>query len=73
MRMVASSAAIALISCHRGLNSSAGAEGVGRSATQAFVISFVTILVINFFLSLFFNQLGTLIWGPDQPRFTPRA
>lgn len=45
--------AIALIACHRGLNSSAGAEGVGRSATESFVASFVAILVIDFFLAIF--------------------
>ncbi len=44
--------AIALISCHRGLNSQAGAEGVGRAATEAFVASFVVILVLDFFLAL---------------------
>jgi len=36
-------AAIALVSCHRGLNSRAGAEGVGRAATEAFVASFIVI------------------------------
>src|SRR5258708_6621383 len=36
-------AAIALISCHRGLNSQGGAEGVGRASTEAFVASFVAI------------------------------
>ena len=45
-------AAIALISCHRGLNSRPGAEGVGRSATEAFVASFVVILVLDFFLAI---------------------
>jgi phospholipid/cholesterol/gamma-HCH transport system permease protein len=44
--------AIALISCHRGLNSQPGAEGVGRSATEAFVASFVAILVLDFFLAI---------------------
>lgn len=44
---------IALISCHRGLNSQPGAEGVGRAATQAFVLSFVVILVLDFFLGVF--------------------
>lgn len=43
---------IALISCHRGLNSQAGAEGVGRAATEAFVSSFVVILVLDFFLAM---------------------
>jgi phospholipid/cholesterol/gamma-HCH transport system permease protein len=45
-------AAIALISCHRGLNSEPGAEGVGRAATETFVTSFVTILVMDFFLAI---------------------
>lgn len=44
---------IALISCHRGLNGQPGAEGVGRSATEAFVASFVVILVLDFFLAIF--------------------
>ncbi len=43
---------IALISCHGGLNSQAGAEGVGRAATEAFVSSFVAILVLDFFLAI---------------------
>ena len=43
---------IALVSCHRGLNSQPGAEGVGRSATEAFVASFVAILVLDFFLAI---------------------
>ena len=41
-------AAIALISCHRGFNSQAGAEGVGRAATEAFVFSFIVILFLDF-------------------------
>ncbi|MBI2803656.1 MAG: ABC transporter permease [Planctomycetes bacterium] len=49
--------AIALISCHRGLNSQAGAEGVGRSATEAFVLSFVVILVLDFFLAILLINL----------------
>jgi phospholipid/cholesterol/gamma-HCH transport system permease protein len=43
---------IALVGCHRGLNSQPGAEGVGRSATEAFVASFVVILVLDFFLGI---------------------
>lgn len=58
-------AAIALISCHRGMNSRAGAEGVGKAATSAFVWSFMSILVIDFFLALFFNNLHQVIW-PDN-------
>jgi phospholipid/cholesterol/gamma-HCH transport system permease protein len=56
--------AIALISCHRGLNSQPGAEGVGRAATEAFVSSFVVILVLDFFLAiLLINLYATLILG----------
>jgi phospholipid/cholesterol/gamma-HCH transport system permease protein len=50
-------AAIALISCHRGFHSRGGAEGVGKAATEAFVYSFVAILVLDFFLAMFFNTL----------------
>lgn len=50
-------AVIALVSCHRGFRSRAGAEGVGRAATEAFVFSFVAILVLDFFLALFLNAL----------------
>ena len=53
---------LALIACHRGFNSQAGAEGVGRAATEAFVYSFVAILVLDFFLALFLNTVHELIW-----------
>jgi phospholipid/cholesterol/gamma-HCH transport system permease protein len=55
-------AAIALISCHRGFNSQAGAEGVGRAATEAFVISFIAVLVIDFFMAMFLNNLYDRLW-----------
>lgn len=48
-------AAIAIVACHRGFHCSAGAEGVGRAATQAFVFSFVAILVLDFFLGIVIN------------------
>ena len=55
-------AAIALICCHRGLHSEAGAEGVGRAATRAFVWSFIAILVLDFFLGVFLNRLSEYLW-----------
>jgi phospholipid/cholesterol/gamma-HCH transport system permease protein len=55
-------AAIAVISCHRGFHSKAGAEGVGRAATEAFVASFIGILVIDFFLAMFLNNLHEFLW-----------
>jgi phospholipid/cholesterol/gamma-HCH transport system permease protein len=55
-------AAIALISCHRGFNSSAGAEGVGKAATEAFVFSFMAILFLDFVLGLGWNTIYRSIW-----------
>ena len=55
-------AAIALIGCHRGLNSKAGAEGVGQAATEAFVTSFIVILGLDFFLAMFLNNLHDYLW-----------
>lgn len=55
-------AAISLISCHRGFHSRAGAEGVGRAATEAFVYSFIAILVMDFFLGVFLMELYAVLW-----------
>ncbi|KPJ58440.1 MAG: hypothetical protein AMS15_08395 [Planctomycetes bacterium DG_23] len=43
---------IAIICCYKGFNARGGAEGVGRATTSAFVATFVTILVSNFFLAV---------------------
>ncbi|MBY0527943.1 MAG: ABC transporter permease [Gemmataceae bacterium] len=61
-------AAIALISCHRGFNSRAGAEGVGRAATEAFVASFIAILVLDFFLAMFLDGLYAQLWPSSARR-----
>ena len=53
---------LALISCCRGFKSRSGAEGVGRAATKAFVISFITILILDFFLVFFLHSLHTIVW-----------
>ena len=55
-------AAIALISCHRGFNSRAGAEGVGKAATEAFVFSFMAILFLDFVLGLAWNTMYRSLW-----------
>jgi phospholipid/cholesterol/gamma-HCH transport system permease protein len=54
--------AIGLVSCHRGLNSEPGAEGVGRAATRAFVASFIAVLVLDFFLAMLLNNLHDFLW-----------
>lgn len=42
---------IALIGCWQGLRAEGGAEGVGRATTRTVVLSSISILIINFFLS----------------------
>ncbi|TWT48347.1 ABC transport permease subunit MlaE [Botrimarina hoheduenensis] len=54
--------AIAVISCYRGFHSAAGAEGVGRAATIAFVQAFVVILALDLMLSISLDSLYQLIW-----------
>jgi phospholipid/cholesterol/gamma-HCH transport system permease protein len=48
---------IALVSCYKGLNCRGGAEGVGRCTTEAVVAASISILVSNFFLTLFLTRL----------------
>jgi phospholipid/cholesterol/gamma-HCH transport system permease protein len=50
-------AIIAVVSCYRGFNCEAGAEGVGKAATTAFVYSFVLILAIDLFLTIVLNSI----------------
>ncbi|MCK6482546.1 MAG: ABC transporter permease [Phycisphaerae bacterium] len=54
---------IGLISCYKGFNCRAGAQGVGAACTEAFVSSFIAILVLDFFLAYFLQSLGVAIWG----------
>ena len=48
---------IGLISSYRGFHCDPGAEGVGRATTQAFVATFISILVSNFFLAVLLRQI----------------
>ena len=43
---------VALIGCYKGMYCGEGAEGVGRATTEAVVYSSITILIVNFFLTL---------------------
>ncbi|MFW6059998.1 MAG: MlaE family ABC transporter permease [Phycisphaeraceae bacterium] len=54
---------IGLISCYEGFHCKQGAEGVGRAATDSFVASFMAIIISNFFIAKFLNDLYVLIWG----------
>jgi phospholipid/cholesterol/gamma-HCH transport system permease protein len=42
---------LTVISCHEGINAKGGAEGVGRATTQAVVLSSITILIADYFLT----------------------
>ena len=48
---------IGIIACHRGFHSKAGAEGVGRAATEAFVLSFVVILAFDLVIGSTWNSV----------------
>jgi len=56
-------AAIALISCYKGFQSRMGAEGVGRAATEAFVVSFMAILLLDFFIVKLLQGIYDAVWG----------
>jgi phospholipid/cholesterol/gamma-HCH transport system permease protein len=52
---------VALIGCYKGLYCGEGAEGVGRATTESVVYSSITILITNFFLTLFLGALLHLL------------
>jgi len=58
-------ATIALVSCYRGFHCAPGAEGVGKAATAAFVMSFVIILILDLGLSIMLDHVHDFLW-PDM-------
>jgi len=56
-------AAIGLISCFKGFHCKAGAEGVGRACTSAFVTSFIVILITDFYLTRMTQDIYDAVWG----------
>lgn len=56
-------AAIGLISCYKGFTCGSGASGVGRACTEAFVASFLAIIVMNFFFAGIFKEWYTALYG----------
>ncbi|BAQ64155.1 MlaE family lipid ABC transporter permease subunit [Geminocystis sp. NIES-3709] len=62
IKSVVFGAIIAIIGCNWGLTTTGGAKGVGRSTTEAVVISLISIFVTNFFLSwLMFQGTGSAV------------
>lgn len=60
---------IAIVSCYRGFHCQAGAEGVGRAATAAFVYSFVMILAIDLLLNISLDAVYISIWPQGAKLF----
>jgi phospholipid/cholesterol/gamma-HCH transport system permease protein len=56
-------AAIGLIACHKGFTCGPGASGVGRACTESFVVSFLAIIVLNFFFAKLLRDVYTAIYG----------
>lgn len=56
-------AALGLISCYKGFYCRAGAEGVGRACTEAFVASFIAILALDYFLAELLQTISIRIYG----------
>jgi phospholipid/cholesterol/gamma-HCH transport system permease protein len=52
---------VAMVGCYKGLFCGEGAQGVGRATTEAVVYSSITILIVNFFLTL---SLGRIFHAP---------
>jgi len=55
-------AAIAIISCYKGFTCKEGAHGVGQACTEAFVASFISILVLDFALVVIFKSIYNIFW-----------
>jgi phospholipid/cholesterol/gamma-HCH transport system permease protein len=55
-------ATIAIVSCYRGFHCAPGAEGVGRAATAAFVLSFVIIIMLDLGLSITLDSVHDYLW-----------
>ncbi|PIU19684.1 MAG: ABC transporter permease [Elusimicrobia bacterium CG08_land_8_20_14_0_20_59_10] len=49
---------IATVSCYKGLNTKGGAEGVGKSTTEAVVVSMVLVMVLDYFISALLVAVG---------------
>ncbi len=49
---------VAIVGCYFGLNTTGGTEGVGRSTTQAVVVSIVLIIILDFLITQFLIGIG---------------
>lgn len=56
-------AAIGIVACYKGFNCKAGAEGVGRATTEAFVSSFIAIICLSLLLAKVLNDIDFIMNG----------
>lgn len=49
---------VSMVSCYKGVTTRGGAEGVGKSTTQAVVISMTLVLIVDYFATALLNALG---------------
>jgi phospholipid/cholesterol/gamma-HCH transport system permease protein len=42
---------VAIVGCYKGFKTTGGAEGVGRYTTQSVVLSFILVIVFDYFLT----------------------
>ena len=61
--------ATSLVSCYQGFNCTAGAEGVGKAATAAFVHSFVLILALDLLLGISLDSIYFALWPEGSSLF----
>ncbi|HEY8669054.1 MAG TPA: ABC transporter permease [Tepidisphaeraceae bacterium] len=54
---------IGLIACYKGFTCGSGASGVGRACTESFVISFIAIIMLNFFFARLLQDLYINLYG----------
>ncbi|MEM8875451.1 MAG: ABC transporter permease [Planctomycetota bacterium] len=67
MKSVFFGGAIGIIACYKGFNCGSGAKGVGSACTEAFVTSFLAIIVLNFFFAKLLQDLFRAIYGDSGP------
>lgn len=49
---------IAMVACHKGLSTTGGTVGVGRSTTQAVVTASINVIIADFFISKLLQSIG---------------
>ncbi|MCA9294485.1 MAG: ABC transporter permease [Phycisphaerales bacterium] len=62
-------AAIGVIACYKGFTCGRGAQGVGKATTEAFVTSFVAIVLINLVLAKLLNDVDIVRRGGELRSF----